>query len=155
MEFANSDLTDEDLPILFSSLPARCIMLLEDIDSAGLERRQEKGDQQYSQEQKKGISFSGLINVLDGVSSVEGRVLVMTTNYLDRLDEALVRAGRIDYKVEFTNATQFTLRENVNVAKVFVQKYCYLYNGGRDLEDVQDAIEDLARIADDRINQLD
>lgn len=46
------------------------------------------------------ISLSALLNVIDGVTSQEGRVLIMTTNYITRLDEALIRPGRVDKKVE-------------------------------------------------------
>lgn len=44
------------------------------------------------------VTFSGLLNCLDGVASTEARILFMTTNYLDRLDPALVRPGRVDVK---------------------------------------------------------
>lgn len=44
------------------------------------------------------VTFSGLLNCLDGVASSEARILFMTTNYLDRLDPALVRPGRVDLK---------------------------------------------------------
>jgi chaperone BCS1 len=40
------------------------------------------------------------LNVIDGVASQEGRILIMTTNYIARLDEALIRPGRADKKVE-------------------------------------------------------
>jgi chaperone BCS1 len=40
------------------------------------------------------------LNVIDGVGSQEGRVLIMTTNYIAQLDEALIRLGRVDKKVE-------------------------------------------------------
>ncbi|OQV24055.1 putative Mitochondrial chaperone BCS1 [Hypsibius exemplaris] len=42
------------------------------------------------------LTFSGLLNALDGVASSEGRILFMTTNYVDRLDPALIRPGRVD-----------------------------------------------------------
>ncbi len=51
------------------------------------------------------VTLSGLLNVLDGVASEEGRVFFATTNYLDRLDEALLRPGRIDRKIEYHLAT--------------------------------------------------
>lgn len=44
------------------------------------------------------VTFSGLLNCLDGVASTEARILFMTTNYLERLDPALVRPGRVDVK---------------------------------------------------------
>ena len=46
------------------------------------------------------VTFSGLLNTLDGVASTEERIVFMTTNYLSRLDPALIRPGRVDAKQE-------------------------------------------------------
>ena len=54
-----------------------------------------------------GITFSGLLNALDGVAAQEGKVLVMTTNHVERLDPALVRPGRIDIRCYFGLASRF------------------------------------------------
>ncbi|KAJ6440008.1 mitochondrial chaperone bcs1 [Purpureocillium lavendulum] len=51
------------------------------------------------------ISLSGLLNAIDGVASHEGRVLIMTTNKPESLDEALIRPGRVDVQVAFMNAS--------------------------------------------------
>jgi chaperone BCS1 len=51
------------------------------------------------------MSLSGLLNAIDGVASHEGRILIMTTNKPEELDKALVRPGRVDMQVGFTNAT--------------------------------------------------
>jgi chaperone BCS1 len=103
-------LTEEELGMLFMNLPARCIVLLEDIDTAGLARNMEaekedeiekessrneravaegkerrsrhwgnegldmanltkalkKANEQSEEEKKKGISLSGLLNIIDG-----------------------------------------------------------------------------------------
>lgn len=131
-------LTEEDLGMMFTSLPRRCVVLLEDIDSAGLSNRQEeekveklkpedeaaakigaeitraiKSVQKEGKKNKddQGISLSGLLNAIDGVASHEGRVLLMTTNFPDKLDEALIRPGRVDMKVKFTNATRSQICE--------------------------------------------
>lgn len=131
-------LTEEDLGLMFSSLPRRCVVLLEDIDSAGLVRRQEidaeqqpkendaaanisteiakalksvQGKNEKSKDNNQGISLSGLLNAIDGVASHEGRVLVMTTNFPEKLDDALIRPGRIDMKVSFTMATHYQIYE--------------------------------------------
>ena len=42
------------------------------------------------------MTFSGLLNALDGVASSEERVIFMTTNHFSRLDPALIRPGRVD-----------------------------------------------------------
>lgn len=183
-------LTEEDLLALFNSLPRRCVVLLEDIDTAGLTRPKGEEDTQDESQQaedasgggqsskkpcdntktngegpstststdapltrsdkstgaggnrrrareaeaggpsdwkvsdlarelkrapwgddKKGISLSGLLNAIDGVASHEGRVLIMTTNKPEALDDALIRPGRVDLQVAFTNATSEQARE--------------------------------------------
>lgn len=130
-------LTEEDLGVMFTSLPRRCVVLLEDIDAAGLVKRDEptateepketseaaklgaeiskaiKASQEKGTKGKdvQGISLSGLLNAIDGVASHEGRVLLMTTNFPEKLDEALIRPGRIDMKIAFTKATRAQMSE--------------------------------------------
>ena len=131
-------LTEEDLSIMFTSLPRRCVVLLEDIDSAGVSKRQEEETAEkpkpedeaaarisaeitkainsaqkdrLTNKDNQGISLSGLLNAIDGVASHEGRVLLMTTNFPEKLDEALIRPGRVDMKVQFTNATRSQICE--------------------------------------------
>jgi chaperone BCS1 len=47
---------------------------------------------------KSAVTFSGLLNALDGVASSEERIIFMTTNHAERLDPALIRPGRVDMK---------------------------------------------------------
>lgn len=113
-------MNEENLASLFSELPSRCVVLLEDIDTAGLTHTRHDQEPEkvavkskssksgkaevalVAKEESKGkISLSALLNVLDGVASQEGRVLIMTTNHVEKLDEALIRPGRVDIKVEF------------------------------------------------------
>jgi len=58
----------------------------------------------------KGISLSGFLNIIDGVASSEGRILVMTTNHMENLDHALLRPGRCDLIVHFNYATAAMIR---------------------------------------------
>ena len=44
------------------------------------------------------VTLTGLLNALDGAVGSEGRITFLTTNYLDRLDAALIRPGRVDVK---------------------------------------------------------
>ncbi len=55
-------------------------------------------------EVKDELTLSFLLNLLDGVLETPGRILIMTSNYPKRLDKALIRPGRIDVNVKFTNA---------------------------------------------------
>lgn len=58
-----------------------------------------------------GISLSGLLNAIDGVSSTEGRILIMTTNNPEELDKALIRPGRVDMHVVFELPAKVEMRE--------------------------------------------
>ncbi|RPB29639.1 P-loop containing nucleoside triphosphate hydrolase protein [Terfezia boudieri ATCC MYA-4762] len=89
-------MNDDTLALLFSSLPKNCIVLLEDIDACGNNNSNTKAGVQ--------VSFSGLLNAIDGVASKEGRALIMTTNHRERLDEALIRPGRVDLQIKFAHA---------------------------------------------------
>ncbi|KAF8855973.1 P-loop containing nucleoside triphosphate hydrolase protein, partial [Acephala macrosclerotiorum] len=103
-----SDINEASLKSLFAKLPSRCVILLEDIDAVSSKRSdaETKDSRQIatgspSQESKSGkVSLSALLNVIDGVGSQEGRILIMTTNHITRLDEALIRPGRVDKKIE-------------------------------------------------------
>jgi chaperone BCS1 len=53
----------------------------------------------------RSVTFSGLLNALDGVRSQEGRILMMTTNHREKLDPALLRPGRADVHVELNYAS--------------------------------------------------
>ena len=52
-----------------------------------------------------GVTFPGLLNVLDGVQAPTGVLFVMTTNHIARLDEALSRPGTIDYRLYLGKAS--------------------------------------------------
>lgn len=111
--------------LLFDRFTRGCVVVLEDIDSAGLVKRDSEskeetkvGDDDNSSthsstpssseassskdsaksdssknDSRVGISLSGLLNVIDGLASPEGRVLIMTTNHPEKLDHALIRPG--------------------------------------------------------------
>ncbi|CAO1631685.1 unnamed protein product [Sympodiomycopsis kandeliae] len=57
------------------------------------------------------ISFSSLLNAIDGIGASDSRILIMTTNHRQVLDEALIRPGRIDLQFEFKNADRQQMRE--------------------------------------------
>jgi chaperone BCS1 len=127
-------MNEENLGTLFSELPKQCVVLLEDIDTAGLTHTRDNKNNDNDGDNKPlvttlpastkltpgvpptnnnnsgRISLSALLNILDGVASQEGRVLIMTTNHIDKLDEALIRPGRVDMQVKFdlANTTMIT-----------------------------------------------
>ncbi|KAH7145959.1 P-loop containing nucleoside triphosphate hydrolase protein [Dactylonectria estremocensis] len=96
--------TDADLEQMFQEIPPRCVVLLEDIDAVWVDRS--SADKGTEGNMVPNCTLSGLLNVLDGVGSQEGRIVIMTTNRPEDLDSALVRPGRVDKKVFLGNISQ-------------------------------------------------
>lgn len=126
------------------SLPNKSIFLIEDIDSDPVlhERQEEKNGDNVTSESTPSIklaftNFSDVLNALDGIVSVHGRILIATTNHIEKLDTALLRNGRFDLKVEigyannlivenffkryypnFTISSNFVIREKITSSKI-------------------------------------
>lgn len=92
---SNQAMTDERLIAQLTQVPERSAVLLEDVDCV-VEGREVKGD--------GGVTFSGLLNALDGVASRPGCLVFMSTNHPENLDPALVRKGRVDVRRYFAPA---------------------------------------------------
>lgn len=86
-------MTNTTLIKLIARLPENCFLVLEDVDCL-FDAREGQRDAYH-------ITFSTLLNMLDGANSREGIVVLMTTNYRDKLESALVRPGRVDFIVSF------------------------------------------------------
>jgi chaperone BCS1 len=109
-----------NLTSLFAKLLSRCVILLEDVDAVSLNRDAKTEDSRQivapSRERKPAsgkVSLSAILNVINGVGSQEGQILIMTTNHITRLDEALIRPGRVDKRVELG------LADNKMIADLF------------------------------------
>ncbi|KAL5389090.1 hypothetical protein PMIN02_007484 [Paraphaeosphaeria minitans] len=129
INLATGEVSDGHLHRLFLALPRKCIVVIEDIDSCGIGREQGPATIEPKKPRKPSapaplelpntpnganllgqppappkrnmVTLSGLLNAIDGNASAEGRLLIMTSNNPDILDEALTRPGRIDLKVCF------------------------------------------------------
>jgi chaperone BCS1 len=109
---------------MFGMLPPQCIVLMEDIDSARIERGTKRPDEDTGDRSKKRIrhnngpvTLSGLLNAIDGSASQEGRVLIMTSNSPEELDDALLRPGRIDKQLCFPASS------SAMAARLFVRMF--------------------------------
>ena len=56
-------------------------------------------------------NISDILNAIDGIHQVHGRILIATTNYAEKLDKALLRDGRFDLKIEIGYADNFIVSE--------------------------------------------
>jgi len=88
-------LGDDKLQNRLADAPENSIILLEDVDAAFVSREESSVTDSAFKGANR-LTFSGLLNAIDGVTSTEGRIVFMTTNYIERLDPALVRPGRVD-----------------------------------------------------------
>lgn len=149
----SSAMSDDNLTTLFSKHPERCIVLLEDVDSAGIQREKMRTDPEPETSKRskpnedsfhdayqgsgetQHITLSGLLNVLDGVAAAEGRLVIMTSNDPNPLDPALVRNGRIDRKVHFGYVSTEV------IGKLFEHTFIRLPEELVDAEDAHDAAE--------------
>jgi len=95
---------DSELHRIFQTLEDDTILVLEDIDCLFDGRKKDA-------ESRNNISFSALLNALDGMSSGAGALVFMTTNYKTKLDSALIRPGRIDQCIHFDYATEYQVKK--------------------------------------------
>ena len=96
--FANLDIAGISTTINADS--SRYIILLDEIDVLFSNRDNNSKDQNEA--------ISKLLLLLDSVQSPDNVVFVATTNYVDRLDPALIRKGRFDKKIEIGNISYNT-----------------------------------------------
>ncbi len=108
------------------------VYVIEDIDcltDVVLERSLE---QKKKSQHNEVLTLSFLLNLLDGVLETPGRILVITSNYPERIDKALIRPGRIDVKVEFRHADRPFILDMLN----------HFYECNKQLEDIPTALGD-------------
>ncbi|PQK15641.1 hypothetical protein BB8028_0005g11530 [Beauveria bassiana] len=140
--------SDKTLQKLLRNLPARCLVLLEDIDAIEAAKSR-VGDVAGSKNEAAGdnVTLSGLLNELDGVASDEGRVVILTTNHIDRIDPAVLRPGRVDKTIEFRLASRETLQGLFRFIYMPMSSKIEGAEGGQDIQ----VIQRLAGIFADRV----
>ncbi len=95
---AGSGVSDDRLLSLLNKVPEKSILLIEEIDET-FKKKNKKADKLQQ------VTHTGLLNALDGVTSCEGRITIMTTNYKECISPALIRPGRADLHIYVGNAT--------------------------------------------------
>jgi chaperone BCS1 len=105
---------DGKLRRALTTSPGRSIILIEDFDAFF------EGRKNVNQNSK--ITFSGLLNAINGVVSNQGRILILTTNKESTVDPALARMGRIDRRFHLGYADR-------SQAERLFEMYCPDQNG--------------------------
>ena len=59
------------------------------------------GVPKMKEEEEEKLTLGALLEILDGIIELSGRIVIMTTNSPQSLDPALRRPGRIDMELEF------------------------------------------------------
>jgi hypothetical protein len=102
------------------------LYVIEDIDAMGdtvlkrewkkptITKKEEPEPFMHREEEKDTLDLSFLLNLLDGTLEANGRILIITTNFPERIDKALIRPGRIDMIVHFQKCTLDVVNEMVN-----------------------------------------
>ncbi|XP_074330741.1 AAA-ATPase At3g28510-like [Apium graveolens] len=104
--------TNTELKKLLLETSEKSIIVIEDIDCSldltGERTKVKNGGMMEKKEPKKlrtsQVTLSGILNAIDGIwSSCAGeRIVVLTTNYVKKLDPALIRRGRMDKHIELS-----------------------------------------------------
>ena len=118
---------DNELQQLFNNIPSNSILVMEDIDSS-FDGRKPMGK----------ITFSGLLNCIDGFFYKNGLITIITTNHINNLDSALIRSGRIDLKIELSNPDKSQVEEYL---KFFYDKKVSFTNGYSPDKSMSDVME--------------
>ena len=111
-----TEFNDRTLKSAINDVPQHAVILFEDIDcmKSGNRRTEQSerdraspgGREKDDPADRFGVSLSGLLSVLDGFHAPENVLFVMTTNHVESLDPALLRPGRIDYRLYLGKAAE-------------------------------------------------
>lgn len=90
------------------------LIAVEEIDTLGVKSREaEEGSStlELLTQYEESINVGSILNAIDGIATAHGRVLVGTTNHIEKLDPAILRPGRFDLKirVDYLNVETFNM----------------------------------------------
>jgi len=110
----------------FNKLPHDALVIIEDIDTNASTHKRSTNIKTASDNPADIFDLGTILNSIGGLITTHGRILVATTNHIEKLDPALIRAGRFDIKIEVGYATNEIFEEmmkkfydNVNIPKNF------------------------------------
>jgi chaperone BCS1 len=162
----NAELKEESMIEAISQVnedDKKSILVLEDIDCIFADRK-------TNDSLKNNITMNGILNCLDGFNNPEGLIVIMTTNFPDKLDDALVRSGRIDLDIELTYLDKFQTRkmflsffnneEHFEIMWENIKRYSiepatmiqFLFNN-RHEEDISSKFEDLYKLIEKKFSK--
>tara|TARA_B100000945_G_C20414514_1_gene614431 strand:+ start:126 stop:1199 length:1074 start_codon:yes stop_codon:yes gene_type:complete len=103
LQIAIKGMCDQLLQQALNDLPKDAIVVMEDIDSIF--------DTISGKKEQVSVTFSGLLNALDGIGDAKGRIVIMTTNNIKSLHSSLIRPGRVDQCIHVGFANNYQLKK--------------------------------------------
>jgi chaperone BCS1 len=97
--------------------PEKAIILFEDIDCLFDNLNREKSEDEKDDKSKIKITLSCILNILDGAYTPDDVIFILTTNHIDKLDDAIKRDGRADMKLEITKPSTETKQRYLEYVK--------------------------------------
>lgn len=124
-----SSISDNMLQKAMSTVPEGSILLIEDFDTNKTVGRRappveaEPTDPTAPQpltaapkpEAYSALSLSGLLNTLDGIVPLDGSLIFLTTNHIEQIDDALLRNGRVDHRIEIPYLREAEIRTYIQL----------------------------------------
>ena len=109
----SKDMTDATLIKVIAGRPDKAIILFEDIDCLFANLKRSENVEESKEGEKKDnsikVTLSCILNILDGAYTPEDVIFILTTNHIDKLDDAIRRDGRTDLKLEITRPNVTTI----------------------------------------------
>ena len=90
------------------------------------------------------LNLSCLLNLLDGIIEMNGIMIIMTSNHPEKIDPALIRPGRFDFKCEFKKASKEIIKEMLKLKYNLTDQSLLKYS--TDLNNIKDYIMSPAQI---------
>lgn len=90
------------------------------------------------------LNLSCLLNLFDGIIELNGIMIIMTTNHPEKIDPALIRPGRFDFKCEFKKASREIIKEMLKLKFNLNDQSLMKYSN--DLNNMKDYIMSPAQI---------
>jgi len=154
----NSELSENEFIEAFKTTnddESLVFIVIEDIDCIFTDRKNNDSSKNH-------VTMQGLLNCMDGFNNPEGAILILTTNHPDKLDEAILRSGRIDLKIELTSLDKYQackmyesffpdedfeiIWEKIKMHKIQPCSFQeFLFNNRKNVNDIINKIDDLIK----------
>jgi ATP-dependent Zn protease len=109
----SKDMDDSVLISLVANRPKNSIIQFEDIDCLFEDLERDKKGKDDEKNKSKGITLSCVLNILDGCYTPNDVIFIITTNHIDKLDDAIKRDGRSDLMLNITKPNEETKKKYI------------------------------------------